>query len=302
MIVPRNAIATVFAAAYSPFMDPALTVRAGRTAAMVMLLGGDGIAVTPEGKRLTASLDLSAGIELSRVAASESPDAAARVRLRKGCIRAWMQELHGRDHQTTRMLVVPGAGLDPLALDWCASHADAHAIELDHENVDQKRALIAQAADASIAERIQPIDCDLRDIIATTVALRQAGWQPDQPALWIFEGLTYYISHGELVALLRLALSGNSRSRAIVEFSGARDSLTPAARTATENYHRFIGTLLGGQDLTVTDIQAVARDADASIERLVCPAAIEESLGLPRTFDGPTASAMRIALLAPLVT
>ena len=281
-------------------MDPALTVRAGRTAAMVMLLGGDGVATTPEGTRLVASLDLSSGIELAQIARRESPAAAQRIRLRKACIRAWMEEFAGIASPLANNIVVPGAGLAPLALDWCSQHVQARAIELDHENVSAKRSLIGLCADAAIANRIQCLDCDLRDIVATEQALRTGGWHSQESALWIIEGLSYYISHDQLVSLIRLALGGNRTNRVIMEFSGPRDALNPAARAETETYHQFLGKLLGGRDLTITDIDRVTRDSGARIERLVHPAMIEDQLGLERSFQGSADSSMRIALLAPL--
>lgn len=266
---------------------------------MVMLLGGDQIAVTPAGRALVAALDLSSGSELARVALRDSPAAAQRVRLRKACIRAWMGEFARCDPDITRQLIVLGAGLAPLALDWCSLHPHCHAIELDYEQVDAKRTLIAHCAAPEVAKRIACASCDLRAIGTTREVLSANGWRPQQPAVWVLEGLSYYISGEELAALVRLALSGSSASRVIVEFSGPRDHLTPEARAQTERYHQFIATHIGARDLEVTDIDGVARDAGAQVERVVDPSMIEEALGLPRFFHTSSASSMRIAVLGP---
>ena len=265
---------------------------------MVMILGGEHVAVTPQGRTLIASLDLSDGVELARAANRDSPAAAHRVRLRKACIRSWMNELSQHNPDITEQLIVPGAGLAPLALDWCAEHPRCRAIELDYENMDDKRGLIHQCADSGIASRIVCAPCDLRQSDETRRVLAMSGWRPELPALWILEGLSYYISADELCALLRLALGHNQRSRVIMEFSGPRAALSPSARAATEGYHQFIGALLGGRDLTVTDIDAVTTSAGATVERLVHPAEIEAHLGLERFFTGPQDSSMRIAMLA----
>lgn len=266
---------------------------------MVMLLGGDQVAVTPEGRALIARLELSCGIELAHRATRDTPAAAQRIRLRKACIRTWMDELARRDPNITLQLVVPGAGLAPLALDWCAMHPHCHAIELDYEQVDAKRALIDQCAPAALSKRITCATTDLRAIDATRNALVASGWNFARPALWVFEGLSYYISSDELAALIRLAFSGSSETKVILEFSGPRHSLSPAARADTEAYHQFIAEQLGRNDLEVTDIDALARSAHAQIERLVDPSMIEEALAFPRFFLAAGDSAMRMALLAP---
>lgn len=266
---------------------------------MVMLLGGDQIAVTPAGRALVAALDLSSGSDLARIALRDSPAAAQRIRLRKACIRAWMSEFAHCNPDITLQLIVLGAGLAPLALDWCSVHPHCHAIELDYEQVDAKRALIAQCAAPEVAKRIACASCDLRAIDATRDVLCANGWRPQQPAVWVLEGLSYYISSDELAALIRLALSESRASRVIVEFSGSRDDLTPDARAQTERYHQFIATHIGACDLEVTDIDLVARNANAQIERLVDPSMIEEALGFRRFFHTASESAMRIAVLGP---
>ena len=233
------------------------------------------------------------------MARRDSPAATHRIHLRKTLIRNWMKEIQLSGSPITRNIIIPGAGLAPLALDWCSQHEDAHATELDYEHVEEKRKLIAQCADASVANRIRCVECDLRNIAITERELRASGWDPHAPALWIIEGLSYYISHQELVTLIRFALAGDHRNRVIMEFSGPRDTLTEDARAATEKYHQFLGKLLGGNDLAITNIDAVLADSGAELQRLLHPAQIEELLGMDHFFHSPHDSSMRIALLAP---
>lgn len=265
---------------------------------MVLLLGGDQVARTREGRALTAALDLSSGTELAAQAARDSPDAAQRVRLRKACIWGWMQDLARCDPDVTGQLVVPGAGLAPLALDWCATHPRCSAFELDSEHMDAKRTLIAQCASAAISRRISCTTCDVRSPQALHERLRAHGWNPQRPALWVLEGLSYYISRDELVALIGCAFAGSPHAKVILEFSGPRESLTPRARAHTEQYHQFIAARIGRLDLEVTDIHQVAEAAGARVERLVDPAMIEQQYEFPRYFKSADESAMRLALLS----
>ena len=101
------------------------------------------------------------------------------------------------------------------------------------------------------------------------------------------------------MTLIRFALAGDHRNRVIMEFSGPRDTLTEDARVATEKYHQFLGKLFGGNDLAITNIDAVLADSGAELQRLLHPAQIEELLGLDHFFHSPHDSSMRIALLAP---
>ncbi|MSR29140.1 MAG: hypothetical protein EXS03_06150 [Phycisphaerales bacterium] len=285
--------------AYSHAVDGPFTVSAGPTAAMAMLLGGAEVAATDEGRRLVASLDLSSGVVFAAIANRESSDAALRVRLRKACIRRWLETLRDQQMEAVQTLIIPGAGLGPLALDWCSMNPTARAVELDYEHVEAKRDLIRRSASESVAARIRCLECDTRDIEATRAALLVAGWHPSRPSVWVIEGLSYYISHEELCALVRLALRGSPLTRIILEFSCPRALLTPHARARTEAFHDKIATLLGGTRLAETDIDAVVKDTDAHLERIVHPGEIETELGWERHFSGPDDSAMRVALLAP---
>lgn len=282
-------------------MDHPSSIRAGRTAAMVMLLADDQLARTPAGKRLVSMLHLESGLELAQIARRDSPAAANRMRLRKACINHWMDEFALTKNPIANNIVIAGAGLAPLALDWCSTHTESTATELDYENMDAKHHLITQCADASITDRLRSITCDLRNIETTESALVANAWRADQPALWIIEGLTYYISHEQLVALIRLAIHGHQDNRVILEFSGSRETLNASARQEIEIYHRRIAQQLGGHDLTVTDIDAVVAQSHARIDRIMHPAEIEEKLGFDRYFTGPSDSAMRVALLAPMI-
>lgn len=232
-------------------------------------------------------------------ARSESPDAVARIHLRKALIRQWMTEFSALSEPITDSLIVPGAGLAPLALDWCAMHDTARAIDIDYENMDRKRQLIDTCGPSSVTSRIACVSCDLRELDATRTALLQHAWNPARGSMWILEGLAYYLSHQELVGLIRLALGGSPRSRIILEFSGPREPLSPRARQQTERYHRIVGASLGGHDLTVTDVDAIARDSCARIDRLLDPAQMEVQLGMPRHFQSSADSSMRIAMLSP---
>ena len=266
---------------------------------MVMLLAGEHAAQTEAGRALVARLDLSSGAYAASVARAHFPEAAARIRLRKALILKWLQELHTAGSPASRLLIVPGAGLGPLGVDWCALHSDARAIELDYEHVDAKRTLIAETVTCEIASRVGCLQCDLRDLSATRHALESCGMGPADPAVWVIEGLSYYLPTEALEALVRLALAGTSANRVILEFSLSREVLSAEAAARTLAYHQFIAEMVGQRELVVTDIDRLARETSARVAQVLDPAEIEAHLGWPPFFRGADDSSMRIALLAP---
>jgi len=276
-----------------------ITAKAGSTAAMVLLLAGDTAATTPEGRRLVAALDLSAGEAFAAVARSDAGNAERRIALRKACIRAWLDQLAVARQACADLLVVPGAGLSPLALDWCASHPHRRAIELDYQSVSTKRALINQCAAPSVSSRIECAECDVSNESELTRALVASGWTPDTPSVWVAEGLAYYISHDALRNLVRTALSRSPDSRFILEFACPRDELSEGVRERTGAYLDRLASMLGGTRLHEVDIWALAHDARVRIERLLHAGEMEDALGWPRHFHAASDTTLRLALLAP---
>lgn len=273
------------------------SVCAGPTAAMVMLLAGEEAACTDPGRRLVNSLDLSRGAEAATAARARFPDAAARVRVRKAWIRAWLHSQSTTNSPAANTLIVAGAGLGALALDWCVLNPSSRAIELDYAEVDAKRSLISAVAPIDVTRRIACLHCDLRDIGATQAALATANSPEATPSLWVIEGLAYYIDQSALANLIRQA-TASPHSRVLLEFSGTRDDLNPRARAQTEAYHRYIASWIGQGELFTTDLPSLLHNSRTRVERLVDPAQAEIELGWTPHFTGPDDSSMRMAILA----
>ena len=274
-------------------------LQAGPTAAMVMLIAGSGAAATPQGGALLQLLDLRAGEPLAAEVRAKFPLAQRRILIRKPFIRKLLNDLAAEDPRRALQLVSAGAGLSPLALDWCVQHPSARAFELDIEHMPQKQRAIEQVADRTVAGRIRCSCCDLSDIAATEHVLRTAGWRDDAPSLWVLEGLAYYITQDALAALLRFALAAHPDSRAIVEFSGDPSAPQSRAMQETRECHAAIRRVVGTHALTAVDLHALATSAHAAVEQCSHPLEMETTLGLDPIYRNADESAMRIALLAP---
>lgn len=272
---------------------------AGPTAAMVIAAGGERLASTPQGRAMLARFDTAHARELAEMLMRTHPPSVRHLVLRKWRTAQHLARIATVTPDAARLVIVPGAGLSSLALDWCASHPDAHAIEIDYDHVGQKRAAI-DAAGGPAARRIACIRQDLRDIPALSAALAAQGWDPGIPCTWVIEGLSYYLEHANFAALLRLARGTHPDTRIASEYGGSRSGLRAPVREAITRYHQSVARAIGMDDLHETDIAAVARDAGLRVEIDECAADIELLIADgTRIFSDAHDSSMHVALLAP---
>lgn len=266
---------------------------------MVAAVGGERLASTPQGRALLALFDTDHARDLAETLRRTHPHSLRHLVLRRWRTARHLASVAARTPEAARMVIVPGAGLSSLALDWCASRPDARAIEIDYDHVSQKRAAL-DAAGGPAAQRIACIRQDLRDIPALASALEAAGWSPRIPCTWVIEGLSYYLTRAELTALMRLARGGHPDTRIASEYGARRGDLRSPARESITEYHQAIARRIGMDDLHETDIVAVARDAGLRVEIDECAADIELLLDDgTRIFSDARDSSMHVALLAP---
>jgi O-methyltransferase involved in polyketide biosynthesis len=274
-------------------------LKAGPTAAMVVAVGGERLAFTGPGRALLGMVDTSAAHDLAHTLRTAHPHSLRHLVLRRWRAMRHLERIMAECPGTAQLIIVPGAGLSALSVDWCTMHASARAIEIDYDHVDAKRAAIDAAAPHAAA-RIHLLNLDLRDTHALARTLEPLGWSPATPCTWIVEGLSYYLNHHEFAALLACARGTHPHTRIISEYGAARSPLRDAARHALTTYHQMIAQRIGMADLHETDLAAVARDAGLRIVIDECAADIESLMGDgTRTFSDALDSSMHMALLAP---
>jgi hypothetical protein len=279
--------------------ESAQFLKAGPTAAMVVAVGGDRLAFTEPGRALLAMVDTSAAHDLAHALRTTHPRSLRHLVLRRWRSMRHLERITAECPTATQLIIVPGAGLSALGVDWCTLHPTALAIEVDYDHVDAKRAAIDAAAPHA-APRIHLLHLDLRDAGALARSLAPLGWSPATPCTWVIEGLSYYLAHAEFAALLACARGTHPHTRIISEYGGRRDTLRPHARDALTSYHQMIAQRIGMQDLHETDMAAAARDAGLRIVTNECAADIESLIADgTRTFADARDSSMHMALLAP---
>lgn len=266
---------------------------------MVVAVGGDRLAFTAPGRALLAMVDTSSAHDLARMLLTTHPHSLRHLVLRRWRAMRHLDRIAAEHPDAAQLIIVPGAGLSAISVDWCTMHPSARAIEIDYDHVDAKRAAIAAAAPPA-ASRIACVHLDLRDTATLAQQLSSLGWSPATPCTWIVEGLSYYLTHGEFAALLALSRGAHPHTRIVSEYGSRRDTLRPHARDALTAYHRMIAQRIGMEDLHETDIGAIAADAGLRVIADECAADIESLIGDgTRTFADALDSSMRMALLAP---
>ncbi|WP_030740603.1 SAM-dependent methyltransferase [Streptomyces sp. NRRL S-31] len=115
-----------------------------------------------------------------------------------------------------RQVVLVAAGMDTRAfrLTWPAGTT---VYEIDHQAlVEEKRDRLARLDARAAVERVE-VKADLAG--DWLPALRQAGFDPARPTLWIAEGLMFFLTEEQVVHLLRTLGSASAPgSRLAVDF------------------------------------------------------------------------------------
>lgn len=279
--------------------ESARILTAGPTAAMVVAVGGDRLAFTAPGRALLGMVDTTDAHDLAQALLTTHPHSLRHLVLRRWRAMRHLDRIASEHPDATRLVIIPGAGLSALSVDWCSTHPSARAIEIDYDHVDAKRAAIAAAA-PDAAARIACVHCDLRDTAALTRHLASHGWTPQTPCTWVIEGLSYYLTRDQYAQLLGLSRHAHPHTRVISEYGARRGVLRQPARDSLIAYHQMIARRIGMDDLHETDMSAVAADAGLRILADECAADIETLIADgTRIFSDALDSSMRMALLAP---
>ena len=163
------------------------------SSALVLRWTGDGFYETAQARDYLSRLDLSRGEALYRRCQNIWPHYGEVIKNRKYAVR------HLCGAHVQEQIIFAGAGLDAMGLELAARHPHARIYELDLAHMSNKQHM----ADC---DNIFCLSVDLSDAGEARAALLEAGWQPSQPSLLVFEGISYYVSSAALSSLV-LALS-----------------------------------------------------------------------------------------------
>lgn len=133
--------------------------------------------------------------------------------LRKRMVRQLVQELMANQSRT--QVCILAAGLDPLALqitDYFPDR-DLTIYEVDSANMREKQEIYA--AIQFNDERLHTLQADINNTHQLMNTLFDAGYDPEQPALIIFEGIMHYISEEQFLSIMR-NFTGRAKHNAVI--------------------------------------------------------------------------------------
>lgn len=114
-----------------------------------------------------------------------------------------------------RQVCILGAGLDPLGLKIAEdfpTHLKA-IYEIDNTYVQEKQELYASISFDD--DRLYHLQADMTNIPQLMLTLINAGYNPDEPTLIVFEGIMHYISEEQFLRIMR-AFCSRTRNNAVV--------------------------------------------------------------------------------------
>jgi hypothetical protein len=186
------------------------------TSALVLLWSGPESYSSREARRYLELLDLGAGIPLHERCSGIWPHYGEVIKNRKHCIMELMEQCAEADGDL-RQVVVLGAGLAPLGVEWKARHPSAGVFDLDGANMELKRRLVSSLEENTLGG-MNFIRVDLGAPGLVGERLVEHGWNRQEPTLLVLEGISYYLRPDVVRQLVLLFRHPERRTRAIVEY------------------------------------------------------------------------------------
>lgn len=220
-----------------------------------------------------------AGVDRERAIA----DAAGRDRLRLFIAmrhRFAEDSLAAAVSRGVRQVVVLGAGLETFP--YRNPHAGTRVFEVDHPATQEwKQARVAEAG-IEVPEDLTyvPVDFERDDLVHE---LTGAGFDPDQPAFFLWLGVVPYLDRESVDATLR-AIASVPGSEVVLDYTNPSDQLPPEERRARDELDRRVAEV--GEPLSdgldTGGLHARLRELGfTEIEDLARPELRARFLGLP---------------------
>ena len=180
--------------------------------------------------------------ELSRI----TPLFREALLIRKRIIRQLIRHLMTQ-HPRPQICIL-AAGLDPLGLQITEYFPDRDLAiyEVDSANMREKQEIYA--AIHFTDERLHTLQADINNTGQLMRTLVDAGYDPQQPTLVIFEGIMHYISEEQFLSIMRNFISNIKQNAVIMDYMEYAEGLpTGSVSKATEmldTMESYIGSRL----------------------------------------------------------
>jgi O-methyltransferase involved in polyketide biosynthesis len=164
------------------------------TSALVLNWTSKEIWTTGNAKEYFAGLDLSEGDRLlaqfdeqSRFMQTQS------VTNRKYFVRKHSLEFLNKHQNLNGQAIILAAGIAPLSVELASIHPKNAVFDVDKYSMTEKEKYLK-----NICPNIRFIECDITNIELLNEELIRQGWNPNQPAVLVMEGITYYLREDDL--------------------------------------------------------------------------------------------------------
>jgi O-methyltransferase involved in polyketide biosynthesis len=181
--------------------------------------------------------------ELSRI----TPLFREALLLRKQLIRHMIRTLMQR--QPKPQVCILAAGLDPLGLQLTEYFSDrevANIYEVDSANMREKQEIYA--AIGFDDERLHTLQADINNTHQLMTTLIDAGFDPEQPVLIVFEGIMHYISEEQFLSIMRNFCTHTRTNAVVMDYLEYAEGLPPNSVSKTtemlDTMESYIGSRL----------------------------------------------------------
>jgi methyltransferase (TIGR00027 family) len=164
----------------------------------------------PEERQLLANHPLITALDQQYQEATHSMEVVGSARLLIARTRFIDDRFEAALRDGTRQFVILGAGFDTRAYRFADRLREAHVIEVDQPEMQQLKAKRIKEVVGGIPDHVTLAPIDFTTMKLGDV-LSNAGFKPDQQALFIWEGVTMYLPEDSIKEVLRW-IAGHTRS------------------------------------------------------------------------------------------
>jgi O-methyltransferase involved in polyketide biosynthesis len=165
------------------------------------------------------------------------------VMIRKRMVRYLIHQV--MEQHPRRQVCILAAGLDPLGLQMAENYpADIHAIyEIDKVHIHEKQELYTSVSFND--ERLHHLHLDITNPPVMMETLINAGYNPWEPTLIVFEGIMHYISEEQFLRIMRAFCSRTRNNAVIMDYTLPAEDICPAALQEAEELLEILENIIG---------------------------------------------------------
>lgn len=197
------------------------------------------------GREYLSRIDFSQVAQLSEELISLNPLQQDILLLRKKMIRYLIRQMM-MQHSYQQVCIL-AAGLDPLGLQIAEIYPEQlkGIYEVDNAHMQEKKALYAAVSFND--DRLHNLEVDITNTQLLMETLMNAGYNPQQPSLIIFEGIMHYIPEEQFLRIMRVFCSRVRNNAVVMEYLIHNDDIPVAFHPMIEKMQEVMERSIGSR-------------------------------------------------------